>query len=150
MNYCSTNSWPNGQKLTFTEVHMHGIKAERTQVDGKQREYSDAARINTQVEPDLTRQEFKDAADTNSVLKRFGLGDINQRKPVFTETDFDLDLGRAFQTVADARYAYQKLPGHLKSKYRTWLDVLVAVEKGELTTMQPKAEDTVPITPPAA
>lgn len=114
---------------------MTGKPAERTQVDDLQDVYSDMAIVDTTGEPDMARQEFKNETDTNWILKQFGVP--QQRRPVFTDTNFDLDLQQAIQAVADAKYAYKRLPDHLKANYRTWLEVLAAIDAGELTTLEP-------------
>lgn len=123
---------------------MLNFPAERRQSDGRQDEYSAAARIDTSNLPDLARQEFKQEADVNYILSRFGL-DGPQRQLVFGDVDFDIDLTGAHAAVSQARRAWGKMPDYLKEKYPSWQDLLAAIHSGELTTLE---KEEVAVTTP--
>lgn len=101
---------------------------ERTQADDRGDEYSD---LTVQLNDDrmITRQEFKDEADINIILKRFGV----QSGPMGTygEVDYTIDLQQALAAIASANQAHFNVPPELQGKYRTWRDVLNAAETGE-------------------
>lgn len=115
----------------------------RTQVDEEQDFYSLAAGIHfTGPESrDVARQEFKEEADVNQILARYGVN-APQRQAVFGETDFTLDLQQAFGAIDAAKSAHHKLPPNLKEKYPTWQSVLNAIESGQLR-IDLRSEETV-------
>lgn len=82
--------------------------------------------------PDLARQEFRDEADVNQLLSRYGVGVPLQQQPQFGEVDWDLDLHSAFITVDRAQHAFNELPHELKTKYKTTHAMLDAMNSGEL------------------
>lgn len=65
--------------------------------------YSESCVIKCSEEEDKTRQEFKDEADVNKLLSRYGVN-VPQLRPVYGEVDTDIDLQGAYlaaQEVAD-------------------------------------------------
>lgn len=124
-------------------------RAHRTQHDDLQDKISDASGIDCSTEPDTTRQEFKDEADTNVLLKRFGVG-IPLKPVVYGETHFDIDLQQALEAVNQARTAYRGLPPELKRIYPSWQTLLNAIESGALILDTTKNPDTTvpPVTEP--
>lgn len=129
---------------------MNNQGVQRHQADGMQQLYSEEARINTQLEPDLARQDFKDEADTNLIIARFGLEGTLQRRVAFGEYDSDMDLQQAFKSIAEAKSAYQRLPDHLKLKYPNWTHIIMAVENGEITldSIKPPSDNPAPAPTP--
>lgn len=87
---------------------------------------------------DVTRQEFKDEADINYMLSRFG---ITQPRgtPTYGEWDDTVDLQSALQSVHDARVAYKELPQNLRDKFPRMEDLLTAVENGSLVIKNEEA-----------
>lgn len=92
---------------------------------------------------DRARQEFKDDADINNVLKRFGVN-APQRQVQYKEIDYNLDLQTAIHARAEAEDAYKQLPENLRSRYKTVDQLLEAIRVGRL-----KMDMTQPDTTPA-
>lgn len=92
---------------------------------------------------DPTRQEHKDEADINYLMKRYGQVPGTGRPVQFGEQlDFDFDLMRAFEALSDARSSYDKLPDRLRAKYPSIESLMTALESGELelTPDSPRSE----------
>lgn len=128
----------------------------RTQIDDKGDEYSLLAATYADDKM-ITRQEYKDEADINLLLKRFGV--IPGPQGTYGEVDYTLDLQTALAALASANKANFDVPTELRDKYRGWRDVLNATETGEyqrdLADLQrehdqKKAAATAPPVPPAA
>lgn len=81
--------------------------------------------------PELTRQEFKDEANLNILLARFGVNQQVRQNANFTEVDYNLDLQTALGAIDAARRANMKVPEELRAKYPNWLAVLEGAETGE-------------------
>lgn len=121
----------------------------RRQSDDDQQRHSDAAAIDFTDDPGKTRQEFKDEADTNILLKRFGVG-IPQKQVTYGETDFNIDLQTALEAVAIAKKAYKDLPADLRKQYPSWQTLLNHIESGKLTLdlTPPKKDEPKTDVPP--
>lgn len=117
------------------------MKAVRTQYDDKQPDFSDAAALDFTGEKDYARQEFKDDADVNILLKRFGVG-VPLKQVNYGEQDFNIDLQQALTAVNIAREAYKSLPEGLKAKYPTWQKLLNHIESGNLKIDLTPQEET--------
>lgn len=104
--------------------------------------------------PDMAKQEFKDEADINYMLSRFG---ITQPRgaPAYGEWDDAIDLQTAIESVRFANEAYRELPWALRQKFGSMTDLIRAVDNGSLVIKdkdpeEPKPEVTTQIpTPPA-
>jgi hypothetical protein len=105
-------------------------KAERTQIDGKQDEYSQATGLDTGTERGA-RQEFKDEADVNIIMRRYG-ADAPLKPTSYGEQDFDLDLQQALASIDSAQRMFAKLPSNIQEKYQSWQNVLNAAANGGL------------------
>lgn len=103
----------------------------RTQVDGLFEQYSEATAIDCSDRPDMTRQEFRDDADVNKVLQRYGVDGL-PRKPVYSEVDYNMDLQQSIEAIREAERAIQKLPDELRSKYGTWEAMFHGAYSGDL------------------
>lgn len=103
---------------------------------------------NSPENKDMTRQEFRDEADVNYMLSRFG---ITQPRgtPTYGEWDDTIDLQVALQSVSDARSAYRQLPENLREKFPSMEDMLIALENGSLVIKNEPAPSEPPA-PPAA
>lgn len=92
---------------------------------------------------DVARQEFKEEADINYMLSRFG---ITQQRgaPTYGMWDDTIDLQSALQSVHDARLAYRRLPDNLRAKFTRMEDLLTALENGSLVIRdeEPQTEAT--------
>lgn len=98
---------------------------------------------------DRTRQEYKQDADINYMLGRFGVVP-NKGQPIYGEWDDTLDLQLAMQAVRDARYAYGNLPEEMRKRFRSMEELIAAVENGSLVIKdeepEPKATTTTTAT----
>lgn len=97
---------------------------------------------------DMARQEYKNEADINYMLSRFG---ITQPRgtPTYGEWDDTIDLQSAISSVIEAKQGYERLPKELRDKFPSMEDFLTAVDNGSLVitdTPPPPAEP--PIVPP--
>lgn len=96
---------------------------------------------------DTARQEFRDEADINYMLSRFG---ITQPRgaPTYGEWDYSIDLQSALESVREARAGYRTLPEDLRRKFPSMEDMLRAVENGSLVIKdEPAPEPVNPVTP---
>jgi hypothetical protein len=105
-------------------------KTFRDQADEHGDEISEA----TATPPDtdgITRQEFKDEADINVLLAKFGVDNMT-RLPEYGKTiDYNLDLQQALTAIQEAKNANMQVPPELRSKYPDWRAVLNAAETGQ-------------------
>lgn len=97
---------------------------------------------------DMARQEFKDEADINYMLSRFGVT-APRGTPVYGEWDDTIDLQVALQAVSDARAAYKDLPDDLRNRFGSMEELLTALENGSLVIKNEPAPSEPPA-PPAA
>lgn len=118
------------------------MKAIRTQADDLGPEMSIETGLDCSNDPQLTRQEFKDEADVNKLLLRYGVG-LPVRTPEWgVTTDFDIDLQIALSAIHEAKQAHRDLPDNLKAKYPTWKKLLNALDRGELQLNLKEPEPT--------
>lgn len=120
----------------------------RTHVDAsdpvKVQEWSDETAISCPPEEDKARQEFKDEADVNVILRRFGAGGFEPRPVVYGIQDTELDLQSVYLAAEEAQAGWLKLPEHLRRRYPGWPELLAAVDRGEASLVDP---DGVPVEP---
>lgn len=115
----------------------------RTQADGAQEEYSEMAVIDCADSMDMARQEYKDEADVNVILARFGIH-APQKQTTFGEVDYTIDLQTAFGAIEAAKQAHARLPEDLRKDYPTWQTLLNAIERGEITVKEGQPEPPAP------
>lgn len=86
---------------------------------------------NSDTNHDMARQEFKDEADINYMLSRFG---ITQPRgtPTYGEWDDAIDLQVAIMAVREANDAFRTLPKELRQKFDNMADLIRAVDNGSL------------------
>lgn len=106
------------------------VKHVRSQADDYQDEISDLTAIDTGDES-LTRQEFKDEADLNILLGRFGVDGLQHRQPQFGEIDYNMDLQQALAARDAVSRANFRVPEELREKYPDGHAVLAGVESGQ-------------------
>lgn len=102
--------------------------------------------------PDMARQEFKEEADINILLRKFGVRVLERStQPIFAEVDFDLDLLGAYEARDQVMAVHRQLPEEVRNLYPTYADLLNAIEKGEITIHDKAAPqpETPPAVPPA-
>lgn len=80
---------------------------------------------------DMARQEFKNEADINYMLSRFGVTSV-RGAPTYGEWNDAIDLQNSLEAVRDARTAYRRLPIELRDKFRSMEELIEAVENGSL------------------
>lgn len=117
---------------------MNGLLKDQTDIG------RDNPTIDCSGDNDMARQEYKDEADINYMLSKFG---ITQPRgtPVYGEWDDTVDLQSALQSVSDARAAFKELPDQLKNKFHRMEDLLTALENGSLVIKNEEAPlDTTP------
>lgn len=103
----------------------------RTQADGLGDIVSLQTGLDCSTMPDLARQEFKQEADINILLARFGVN-APSRQPVYGEADFDLDLQQALTAIQEAKTAWATMPIELRQQYPTWQALLTALDRGDI------------------
>lgn len=101
---------------------------ERTQVDGQQEKYSLQSGIDFTGTDVIVRQEYKDDADINKMLARFGLDTQLRQMTWGAEIDERIDLQQALFAIDQAKRI--QIPEELRGKYPTWQDILNAAETG--------------------
>lgn len=103
----------------------------RTQYDNQQEQLTKQGALDCTSSKDMTRQEFKDDADINVILKKFGI-DQGQRQMQFGEQDFTIDLQQALIAVDESKKAYGKIDQGLRDKFPTWQKFVNAIATGEI------------------
>lgn len=103
----------------------------RSPVDNLGDDASFASGLDTSGWDDVTRQEFKEDCDINTILQRFGAGDARPFR--FGDAlDADLDLQNAIESVRSAQHSFDELPPELRSRYRDISSLVDALNRGEL------------------
>lgn len=105
--------------------------AERTQYDDLQELYSEKSGLDCSQEIDTARQEFKEEADTNKIMQRFGVN--VPQKPIQFGEQFDIELQDALEAVRSARKAYRELPPDVRKEYPSWRTLLENLMSGKLS-----------------
>lgn len=84
------------------------------------------------------RQEFKDEADINYMLSRFG---VTQPRgtPTYGEWDDSINLQDAIDSVREARAGYSRLDPELRRKFPSMEAMLTAIENGSLVIKDEEA-----------
>lgn len=96
--------------------------------------------------PDLARQEYKNEADINYTLSRFGI--TNTRgTPIYGETNDSLDLQMALESTRDAKAAFAQLDPQIQKRFGNVNTLLDAVENGDFVISQDKAPEETPTVP---
>lgn len=117
----------------------------RKQGDNKGDAYSLETAIDFNGLEDLARQEFRDEADVNVMMKKFGAFGPN-RAPIYGETDYNQDLQQTLGAIAATKEAHSRLPAALREKYPTWVSLMAAVEQGTFE-YPPEETPATPVTP---
>lgn len=105
----------------------------RSQVSNDQDDYSLATALDLTDAPRVTRQEFREEADVNHLLRRYGVHAVAQaRPPHFGEVNWDMDLHSAHIAVERAAQAFTNLPADLREKYVDTRGLLNAMNSGQL------------------
>lgn len=107
-------------------------KAIRTQIDDLGDIYAIESATDCSNLPDLARQEFRDDADVNKILARYGIDGARQRPVVFGERDTDMELSRAISMLKHAEATWHQMPPEIKQRFKTPDALVKAADTGEL------------------
>lgn len=110
------------------------MRAIRSQADTKGDHYTQMTGLYCPPEEDMTRQEFKNDADINILLRRFGVNTPQRPGATFGEVDYDLDLHTAMQATLQLHHAWSKAPADVRERYPSPNDLFHATQTGELKT----------------
>lgn len=115
------------------------MRTVRSQADSPEEmaSWSDESGLACPPGEDRTRQEFKDEADVNVILRRVGAGGFEPRPMVYGVQDTDADLQTIYAAAAVAQDGWLKLPEHLRRRYPGWPELLAAVDRGEASLVDP-------------
>lgn len=108
----------------------------RTQNDGMQQAYSIAGGLDCsptgtiEGNKDMARQEFKDDADINRILRNFGVENQQRTMVQFGEADYTIDLQQAMHSINDTQRAYEKMDPAIKGIYPTFEKFIRGVRMG--------------------
>lgn len=117
-----------------TKDQANGIGADEPTIDCAVDMYTGAELA------DMARQEFKNDADINYMLSRFGVTQP-RTAPIYGEWDDSIDLQSALQAVHDAREGFKTLPKEMKEKFHKMEDLLEAYNNGSLVIRNEKAPE---------
>jgi len=92
---------------------------------------------------DRARQEFKEEADLEFQIRRFGAGLPFEANSV----DYTMDLTKAYDLVERAQAAWSELPRPVREQYANWREVEAAAVSGQLESFLKGLAD--PGAPPA-
>lgn len=115
--------------------------------------WSDESGLVCPVEEDKARQEFKDEADVNVILRRFGAGGFEVRPVRYGVQDMDADLQSVYRAAELAQEGWLRLPEHVRRRYPGWPELLDAVDRGEAVLVDSTGQESVPakeVEPPPA
>lgn len=107
------------------------MHAKRTQHDGKGLQYSKSTAIDCTGSPGRTRQEFKNEADINIMLARFGVNH-QQRTLTFGQQDFTIDLQQGLASIEQTKRVYARMSPEIKELYPTYEKFIVGMESGQV------------------
>ena len=105
--------------------------AQREQADDRQEEYSRLTALHFEGTEEITRQEFKDDADIEKILSKFGINPMTRQPLYGAVVDDSLDLQQAIAAINLAKRADFKIPPELKGRYPDWQSLLNGVESGQ-------------------
>lgn len=125
------------------------IRNWRSQVEPPERtaHFRALSGISCPPEGDMTRQEFKEDCDLNSVLRRYGALPTPVQPTPYGELNTDLDLQTAYEALRAAETAYEGLPLGLRQKFPSWALLAQAMAAGELDHLNPDGTPRVPKEP---
>lgn len=98
---------------------------------------------------DHARQEFKEEADINHMLNRFGITP-ERGAPTYGVWDDSINLQSAMDSVREAREGYRTLPEELRQKFPSMEAMLAAIDNGSLVLDSKEAPSEPPAPAPEA
>lgn len=102
----------------------------RTRHDERGQEYSRKTALDCSDSKDMARQEFKDDADINIMLSRFGVNQQQRTMTQFGEADFTIDLQQAMHSINETQRAYTRMDPEIKKIYPTYENFVRGVQTG--------------------
>lgn len=108
-------------------------------------EWSLESSLRCDPKEDKARQEFRDAADVNVILRKFGTAGFEPRPVRYGVQDMDADLQQHFEAARSLQEGWLRLPESLRRRYPSWDELLDAVQRGEASLVDP---DGVEVEPP--
>lgn len=129
---------------TITKINKElgfnfGIRTQYETPD-TQFDFSKQSGIDCSKDPGPTRQEFKDEADINVLLSKFGVN--QQSRPLqFGEQDFTMDLQQAIIAVDESRNAYTRLSPDIQEAFPSWQKFVNGLATGEVAKHIQKKTD---------
>lgn len=118
-------------------------------MDNQTLDASDGADLENGVEnKDTARQEYKQEADVNYMLSRFGIT-APRGTPTYGEWDDSIDLQIALESVREAEEGYRTLPKELREKFPSMEAMLTAIENGSLVLKPEEEPAKQPVPTPA-
>lgn len=112
--------------------------------------YSTLTGLSCEGSKDMARQEGKQDADINILLKKFGVGVPQKAQPVFGVTDYTIDLQTGIQAARQATAAWANVPRNIRHTYRNWQNVITAIDRGDLKVADLNPEPQPAEDPPKA
>lgn len=125
-------TWPQSEQLPPIQ-QLNGARPHftRTQTDKLNLTYSRRGGLDCTNSKDMTRQEFKEDADINVLLSRFGVNH-QQRTLTYGEIDFNIDLQSATHAVRDAKAAHSRMSPEIQALYPTWQRFVTGIANGKV------------------
>lgn len=94
-----------------------------------------AGAIQCSPDEDMARQEFKQEADINFLLRKYGV--VPQRPVSYGEVDFDLDFQQARLAMREVSEGYARLSPEVRERYPSLEALLAAIANGEAVDLTP-------------
>lgn len=104
----------------------------RTQQDRRGDEYGKKTALDCSQSKDMARQEFKDEADINIMLKRFGVMQQQRTTVPFGEADYTIDLQSALHSINDTQRAYARMDPEIRKIYPSYQKFVQGVMSGSV------------------
>lgn len=130
----------------YPAQHRNGLAAVRSQADRLGDVASLATAVSFDLAEDVARQEFKDDADVNVILRRFGVP-VPQQLP-YGVADMSLDYFGAVNAVRDVNAAMARLPQSVIDRYGSVQAVFDAIAAGTFSLEEPKDDKAPPAPAP--
>lgn len=122
----------------------------RTQTDGLGRQYSKRGGLDCSQSKDMARQEFKQEADINVMLSRFGVNQQQRTTVQFGEADYTVDLQQAMHSINETQRAYARMDPAIRKIYPNYQKFVQGVMAGAVSKDLARLETerkTAPVKP---
>lgn len=92
----------------------------------------------------ITRQEFKDDSDINSLLSRYGALPPSSRPAVFQDIDYTQDLLSSYEALSRAETLFEGLSPQVQQFFGSWANLAQALADGTANELFTKAHPPAP------